>query len=577
MKNNQKVLVLGHEMRSTLSVIRSLGRGGLEVHLGTDFSEPALCKYSKYITETHYFPSVRDNMDHFIDALLKHVGANKYELVIPTTDIFMVPLVRCRNEIEPDTPLAAPNDKAFWTAYNKFLTVKLASSLNIPVPVSKRIDCQSKGRISFKPTDFPKIIKPFHTQLVVNKSIHHYGVKMARDKAEYETVLADYLCVTPVLVQDFFIGTGIGVEVICFDGEVLVAFQHRRVHEPFHGGGSSYRMSVSLNPELLDYSKRLMASLQWTGVAMVEFLLNDLTEKSVLVEINGRFWGSLPLALKAGIDFPVYLYQMLVEGKKSFPVKYRENIYCRNLVNDFWWLYSNVRAPSKDPYLKTVPLPSLMKESKNIFLLKEYNDTFDLHDIRPGLLEIKHCLRDILDLIKKRIRSKFYRFLERIRLADWWFGCRRVISAIKNVQSVLFICKGNICRSPFGEKYLQRKSNVKSRSAGYYPRINRTPPKKALMISQSFQIDLSKHLSSHVTKRLIDDADLVFVMDLESYLELLHTFPWGKRKFMFLSWFRKEKGPLSIPDPLDFSLPLFKEVYDDIARCIDNFLITLEG
>src|SRR5690606_38589075 len=97
------------------------------------------------------------------------------------------------------------------------------------------------------------------------------------------------------LVQENFTGSGVGVELLAYQGEVLVAFQHVRVHEPLEGGGSSYRRSAALHPQLLAASKALMKALDYTGVAMVEFKFNFNTGDWVFIEINGRFWGSLPL------------------------------------------------------------------------------------------------------------------------------------------------------------------------------------------------------------------------------------------------------------------------------------------
>ena len=96
-------------------------------------------------------------------------------------------------------------------------------------------------------------------------------------------------------------------------------FQHERLHEPPEGGGGTYRKSVPLSPELLKATRRLMKELRYTGVAMAEFKVNPRTGGWVLIEINGRFWGSLPLTIAAGADFPRYLYELMVHGRTGFP------------------------------------------------------------------------------------------------------------------------------------------------------------------------------------------------------------------------------------------------------------------
>ena len=110
-----------------------------------------------------------------------------------------------------------------------------------------------------------------------------------------------------------------GVELLADQGQILFAMQHRRLHETT-GFGSAYRETVAVNPELRGACEALMRSLNYTGVAMVEFRVDEATGKWILLEINGRFWGSLPLAAAAGADFPLYLYQLLVDGRREFRV-----------------------------------------------------------------------------------------------------------------------------------------------------------------------------------------------------------------------------------------------------------------
>src|SRR6185369_11393153 len=116
------------------------------------------------------------------------------------------------------------------------------------------------------------------------------GIRRAVRKA-WNREQAQALAKSPLLVQQNFIGIGVGVEVLCREGEVLAAFQHERVHEPMSGGGSTYRKSVALSPELMDAARKLMRAMQHTGVGMVEFKVNPADGSWILIEINGRFWG----------------------------------------------------------------------------------------------------------------------------------------------------------------------------------------------------------------------------------------------------------------------------------------------
>src|SRR5581483_2233614 len=119
---------------------------------------------------------------------------------------------------------------------------------------------------------------------------------------------------------------------------------HERVHEPLMGGGSSYRRSVAPDPELVAATERMLRALDYTGVAMVEFKKDKRTGAWIFIEINGRFWGSLPLAVACGADFPFWLAELLVGGRREFPKRYDLGVTCRNTTLDLEWLRDNLRA-----------------------------------------------------------------------------------------------------------------------------------------------------------------------------------------------------------------------------------------
>ncbi len=188
-------------------------------------------------------------------------------------------------------------------------------------------------------------------------------------------------------------------------GEVLVAFQHQRVHQPPRGGASSYRKSTALRSDLLQAASQLIESLDFTGVIMVEFLVDPRSDDWRFVEMNGRFWGSLPLAVAAGVDFPDDLYRLLVHGTRQFPAKYREGLYCRNLIGDLAWAFDNLRANHRDPTLATVPWWQAVRELGRLLMLREKSDTFVIDDLRPGFAEVAYYGRRSLSRIGRRLLS----------------------------------------------------------------------------------------------------------------------------------------------------------------------------
>jgi len=79
---------------------------------------------------------------------------------------------------------------------------------------------------------------------------------------------------------------------------------------------------------------RLLGPLGWHGVAMMEFKQDQRTGQSFLMEVNGRFWGSLQLAIQAGVDFPYLSCQLALGDTVAAPLEYQVGIKSRWLLGD---------------------------------------------------------------------------------------------------------------------------------------------------------------------------------------------------------------------------------------------------
>jgi predicted ATP-grasp superfamily ATP-dependent carboligase len=100
---------------------------------------------------------------------------------------------------------------------------------------------------------------------------------------------------------------------------------------PVSGGASTLRVSVR-HDEIYEMAHSLLNALQWFGVAMVEFKIDPRDGRPKLMEINPRFWGSLALAIHAGVNFPWLLYRM-ASNENFKPVEtYRLGVQCRWLL-----------------------------------------------------------------------------------------------------------------------------------------------------------------------------------------------------------------------------------------------------
>ena len=140
----------------------------------------------------------------------------------------------------------------------------------------------------------------------------------------------------PSMIQQRIVGPGLAIFVLFDRGELLTAFAHRRLREkPPSGGVSVLSESVPVSPRLREFAIRLLGPLGWHGVAMLEFKQDERSGEPFLMEVNGRFWGSLQLAISAGVDFPYLAYQLAVGERPSVPHTYRIGVRNRWLLGDF--------------------------------------------------------------------------------------------------------------------------------------------------------------------------------------------------------------------------------------------------
>jgi hypothetical protein len=129
--------------------------------------------------------------------------------------------------------------------------------------------------------------------------------------ATHEAVLADLLVASRdysrAVVQGFVPGRGAAAALVRWNDRILASMQYQRLHEVPHRGGASSLRGVISQPDLERDALERVAAMQWNGPAMFEYRVDDQTGCIYLMELNARFWGSLHLALFAGIDFPAIL------------------------------------------------------------------------------------------------------------------------------------------------------------------------------------------------------------------------------------------------------------------------------
>jgi protein-tyrosine phosphatase len=183
------------------------------------------------------------------------------------------------------------------------------------------------------------------------------------------------------------------------------------------------------------------------------------------------------------------------------------------------------------------------------------------------------------------------RFLKRGAVDLYWNfrGPRLRFPAVpENVGSVLFVCKGNICRSPFAE-HVAQKLNLDDRtraitfaSAGLHVSRPKSPPPEAIRTAEKFGVGLDQHFSQGVSADLMARFDMVVAMEIWQWEELIERYPDFGRKFFVLPLLvaqahdpRRGYAAFNIEDPYGRSHAAFEQCFLRIERCVGEFLTGL--
>ena len=283
-----------------------------------------------------------------------------------------------------------PAVESLRVALEKRRTYELAQELGILHPQTRILP---EAEASSEPIRYPVVLKPSRSTAVVEGTIATVAPVIAHTSLERREVLERWKASNEILEQEYISGSGVGAEMLFNRGTKVWHFVHERIHEyPLTGGASTYRLSATPDPGLLAVAEKLLQRLKWHGVAMVEFRVTP-DHRSYLMEINPRLWGSLALAIDAGVDFPLGLFQIAAGEKLAPQPLYRVGYYTRALADDVQWQVANFRANHADSSLLTRSRAKSLAGMLRPLVGRESWDHFDWRDLGPTLFSLQTVFR----------------------------------------------------------------------------------------------------------------------------------------------------------------------------------------
>ncbi len=289
---------------------------------------------SRYCVRQTVVPDPLEAADGFVAAIERLVRDWRIDVLVPITEASLLALLPERARFK-GVCIPFPSYEQFHSICDKTTVLEAARALEIRVPKSRRLaSANDRDQLLPETLRFPLVVKPARSVTPANGRFTKSGVAHAHDWGSLRSALEKVSpAAYPVLLQQRVVGPGVGVFLLIWKGELLASFAHHRIREkPPSGGVSVFCESVPVDPVLLASSRTLLERFAWEGVAMVEYKLDAATGVPYLMEINGRFWGSLQLAIDAGVDFPALLMAAALGGRPH-PV----HTYRVTTKNRWWW------------------------------------------------------------------------------------------------------------------------------------------------------------------------------------------------------------------------------------------------
>lgn len=366
-----KTLLTDAHYDYTVAIIRYLAKKGIDVYTIGD-SRKNLASLSIYCKNNFVGPNLADE-NAYAQFIIDLVKKNHFDLLIPISYKATKIISQNRKKIEKYTNLVIADSEKLENAFNKYRTLNIAEELGIPIPETFLIKTLDDLNMIAPKLRYPVVIKP---SIEIGGGGCRYPKTQHELLSYYNELYEKYnlnISSAP-MIQEYVNGDSYtyGFAALYQEGKCKNIFMHREIRSiPVTGGTGVYLESIYDN-KLIEYGTKLLDSLSWHGVALVEFKKNAIGEY-VLMEINAKIWASIEVALKAGCNLPYRLCQV-AKGKK---LSYSEE-YLRNLK--FHFIGREIAYLRKKP----TTIPRIIFDTLN----PKISSDFWFSDLKPSLANI---------------------------------------------------------------------------------------------------------------------------------------------------------------------------------------------
>ena len=342
-------LVTDAHIPSAVSGIRALGREGLAVAALAP-RRSAVGLWSRYCAARAVGPDSVTDPDGFMAAVHRVVERHGRLVVYPGQDEALNALLADEPGLPADAVLPYPGPEALAALRDKRRLATLAADAGLATPSAFAVG--QAGQLLSGELPDGAVVKPSLPGGAFAE------VRLADSREDLRAVLATVPAGEEVVLQERLSGRLMAVSVLVDrDGDLVRRFQQVSLRTwPPDAGISSLAVSVEPDEALVEACRALLAAAGYWGLAQLQFL--DAADGRRLIDVNTRFYGSLALALAAGVNLPAAWHAVTLEQPAGTPQPYRAGVSYRWVEADLMAATRGIRGrlTSRGPRPRTGPM-----------------------------------------------------------------------------------------------------------------------------------------------------------------------------------------------------------------------------
>ncbi|MDP8973873.1 MAG: ATP-grasp domain-containing protein [Actinomycetota bacterium] len=326
----EPVLLAGNDQYSILAAVRALRAADYAPWLAV--SQPGTyAAHSRATVGTVLVPNAAIDSEGFVRKLAATARQLSAVAVLPGEDSHFLALTG--REVDfPGIAFGVPSRESVEQVMKKDLLPKLAAAAKLRTPPTAKVVCGDSETLSM--FGFPAIVKPLRSWTWNRDgTMSAQRASYASSKEQAEEALKNFPGAEG-LVQPYIPGPNVSISGVSWEGKLVCAVHHisERIW-PATSGVTAYAKTIPPNGELEQGVGGLLQATGWSGLFETEFKRSPHGEH-YLIDLNPRVYGSLALAVAAGLNLPGIWVDLVLGRRASVDDSYRVGVRFRQEEKD---------------------------------------------------------------------------------------------------------------------------------------------------------------------------------------------------------------------------------------------------